>query len=108
MSGARQGPVLSPVDYDAWNRGYMPPTEHVLIDALAFRDAKVITMSSDSKGAIYVVTRGKPTDKRMRAILMQLLEAFDDAPDAAPSEAETALADPTPPLAALDIPRGEN
>jgi hypothetical protein len=27
----------TPVDYDAWNRGYMPPSEHVLIDKLAYR-----------------------------------------------------------------------
>lgn len=94
----RQPPVLSPVDYDAWNRGYMPPTEHVLIDALAYRGAKVITMSSDSTGAIYVVTRGKPTDKRMRAILRELLAAFDEAPAAETDEAVPAApATPTQP-----------
>ncbi len=37
----------------------MPPTEHVLIDALAYRGAKVITMSSGPDGSIYVVTMGK-------------------------------------------------
>ena len=46
------------VDYDAWKRGYMPPSEHVLIDQLAYRGAKVI-MGSDfgDHGAIWVVTR---------------------------------------------------
>lgn len=34
------------VDYDAWKRGYMPPSEHVLIDQLAYRGARVV-MGSD-------------------------------------------------------------
>lgn len=91
MSGQRP-PVLSPVDYDAWNRGYMPPTEHVLIDALSFRGAKVVTMSSGADGSIYVVTQGKPLDKHTRAVLRQLLEVFEEAPAPTPA----APAEPTP------------
>jgi hypothetical protein len=33
--------AMSPVNYKAWQEGYMPPSEHLLIDALSFRGAKV-------------------------------------------------------------------
>lgn len=98
MSGQRP-PVLSPVDYDAWNRGYMPPTEHVLIDALSFRGAKVVTMSSGSDGSIYVVTQGKPLDTRTRAVLRQLLEVFEEAPAVSVEPAPATPQDDGPNLA---------
>jgi hypothetical protein len=48
------------VDYDAWRRGYMPPSEHVLIDKLAFRGAKVIYSTPTSKkGQIWIVVEGQ-------------------------------------------------
>lgn len=57
------------VDYDAWNRGYMPPTEHVLIDQLAYRGARVLMATDFGKhGAIWIVTRDlgnlKPAARR--------------------------------------------
>ena len=50
--------IATVVDYDAWKRGYMPPSEHVLIDQLAYRGARVV-MSTDfgDHGAIWIVTR---------------------------------------------------
>ncbi len=47
---SREGPRLSPVDYDAWNRGYMPPSEHVLIHELIHEGAKVLCSDSASNG----------------------------------------------------------
>ena len=50
--------VLSPVDYEAWRNGYMPPSEHILIDQLAYRGAKVImSMDYGDKGAAWLVMR---------------------------------------------------
>jgi len=47
------------VDYYAWNRGYTPPSEHVLIDQLSYRGARVVMASDWGKdGAIWVVVRG--------------------------------------------------
>lgn len=74
-------PTLSPVDYDAWNRGYMPPSEHILIDQLAHRGACVV-MSSDNgqgKGAIWVVMRDRRVPrKHMRALMVLTLDCLDD------------------------------
>jgi hypothetical protein len=85
MSEASKRPVLSVVDYDAWNRGYMPPSEHILIDQLAYRGARV-KMSSDwgDDGAIWIVIRGKELTREMRLSMRQMLEIFmKDDPSAA-------------------------
>lgn len=49
----------SVVDYDAWKRGYMPPSEHVLIDELSYRGATVNLSSNwgDELG-FWVVAKG--------------------------------------------------
>lgn len=51
--------VLSPVDYDAASRGYMPPSEHLLIDELQFRGARVSFSSGiDPDATWWLVTKG--------------------------------------------------
>ena len=45
------------VDYDAWKRGYMPPSEHLLIDQLAYRGARVNSMSDYGEYAFWIVVR---------------------------------------------------
>lgn len=70
---------LSPVDYEAWRKGYMPPTEHVLIDALAHRDAKVVSMSSFAKGnAWWFVVQGKRPSVKMLNAMWRLLYAEEE------------------------------
>lgn len=47
------------VDYDAWNRGYTPPSEHILIDKLAFHGARVVySMATSMKGQMWIVVEG--------------------------------------------------
>lgn len=53
-----QGPVLSVVDYAAWEKGYMPPSEHILIDQLAYRGARVVMSSDFGDQAYWLVVRG--------------------------------------------------
>ena len=76
----RIGPVLSPVDYDAWERGYMPPSEHILIDQLAYRGARVI-MSNDwgKEGAWWFVVRGALSQKARLAICKYIMETAEFA-----------------------------
>lgn len=68
------------VDYDAWKRGYMPPSEHVLIDQLAYRGARVV-MSTDfgDHGAVWIVTRdvqklSAPVRRALREQIEYILE----------------------------------
>ena len=71
-------PVLSIVDYAAWEKGYMPPTEHALIDQLAYRGAKVVTMSDFGTEAYWLVMRGKFVRGRK---LFAIKQAIEDALD---------------------------
>jgi hypothetical protein len=49
------------VDYEAWNRGYMPPSEHVLIDKLSYRGARVqLSTPVSREHQIWVVIEGPP------------------------------------------------
>lgn len=77
------GPVLSPVDYDAWNRGYMPPSEHVLIDKLAFRGAKVHLSTPISRlHQIWVVIEGPAMTNAQRKAVREVMNLwFEDDPD---------------------------
>ena len=59
---------MSVVDYDAWKRGYMPPTEHVLIHELSHEGAKVIAMSSIGKGTWWLVVKGDLDRKLVAAM----------------------------------------
>ncbi|MGI9297076.1 MAG: hypothetical protein ACR2QC_04160 [Gammaproteobacteria bacterium] len=46
---------MSVVDYAAWKRGYMPPTEHVLIHELEQERGKVIFRTSVDQGSMNIV-----------------------------------------------------
>ena len=76
-----QRPVLSVVDYEAWNRGYMPPTEHALIDALSYRGAKVITASSWETGGFWFVVQGKPLTKAQRTTVRKMMDLWYEVED---------------------------
>jgi hypothetical protein len=67
----------SPVDYEAWRNGYMPPSEHILIDALHRGTAKVSSSfrsSDDGVGwwLVFQNTEGGISSKRA-AVIKQLL-----------------------------------
>jgi hypothetical protein len=84
MAETPKTPVLSVVDYDAWNRGYMPPSEHILIDQLAYRGARV-KLASDwgEQGAIWIVVRGdKNWTRAVRKATREMIDLFfeDDEP----------------------------
>jgi hypothetical protein len=67
-------PHLSVVDYGAWEKGYTPPCEHRLIDALSYRDAKVKFASSVFSTSWWVVAKGEFNEETARDIIgmMQL------------------------------------
>lgn len=70
------------VNYDAWKAGYTPPTEHILIDQLAYRGARVIMMSDwGDDGAYWIVTRGKilsPAVRKQIRLALEMMEADED------------------------------
>jgi len=80
-------PVLSVVDYDAWEKGYMPPSEHVLIDKLSYRGARVV-MSTWLGGdqQLWVVLEGdKPLTQKQRRLMLEMMKIwFDDDEPAQP------------------------
>lgn len=82
------GPVLSIVDYAAWEKGYMPPSEHILIDKLSYRGAKVImSFSVASNEQVWIVLEGgvKLTNSKRKFLLEIMNTWFDldaDEPDA--------------------------
>lgn len=56
-------PVASVVDYAAWEKGYMPPSEHRLIHALSHEGAKVRASSEVVRGSgWWIVTKGDAFD----------------------------------------------
>lgn len=73
------------VDYDAWNKGYTPPSEHVLIDQLAYRGARVVLASDwGEPGAFWIVMRGKRPSPAVRKAMREMLEImFDEEPETA-------------------------
>jgi hypothetical protein len=80
----------SVVDYDAWKRGYMPPTEHVLIDELSYRGAKVVSASVGSDFGWWLVVKGDMDRKKLAHIsksIYIMMEIFDDD-DAAKADEE--------------------
>jgi hypothetical protein len=54
------GPVPSVVDYDAWRKGYMPPSEHILIDKLAYRGDVIVPALKQARDAITLATGATP------------------------------------------------
>lgn len=81
--------TFSVVDYEAWRKGYQPPGEHVLIDALSYRGAEVV--ASSGPGGWWLVMNGKTNRKKLAAIckqihlMMEFLE--EDEKDAAKAAA---------------------
>lgn len=73
------GPVLSIVDYAAWEKGYMPPSEHVLIDQLSYRGARVVMSSDMGDSAYWLVVRGTKLSGR---VLLAVKRAIEDAIEA--------------------------
>lgn len=60
-AGRTRNQVASPVDYDAWNRGYMPPSNHRLIHALMYEGAHVVGSSHVTAGeGWWIVIQGEP------------------------------------------------
>lgn len=74
---------VSVVDYDAWGRGYMPPSEHILIDKLSYRGARVqISTPISREHQIWVVVEGPPmTNKQRKAIREMVNLWFKDEPE---------------------------
>jgi hypothetical protein len=73
--------INSVVDYEAWQKGYMPPSEHILIDQLSYRGAKVILGSDWGEFAIWVVTRGKTPNRAIREKMREMVELAMNAAD---------------------------
>ena len=89
-------PVLSVVDYDAWHKGYMPPSEHVLIDQLSYRGAKVVLSSDVGDTAFWLVTRGeKIKGKTALAIYKMISMALDEMTEADIDDCPEAIYPPT-------------
>jgi len=77
----------SVVDYDAWVKGYMPPTEHVLIDELSHRGAKVVLCATGGERGYWLVLKGYETTRGLRHAMLALaaqIEALEDDVDPQP------------------------
>jgi len=48
----------SPVDYEAWRNGYLPPSEHVLIHELSVGNVKVLASTQCDNWGWWLVVRG--------------------------------------------------
>lgn len=84
-------PVLSVVDYDAWKKGYMPPSEHILIDQLAYRGARVVmSMDWGKHGAVWLVVRDLKLSREARKALLEALHMALEENEPASSLTETA------------------
>lgn len=89
----------SPVDYEAWRNGYMPPTEHVLIHKLSVGEVKVIAMSDygkDAGGWWLVVKGGKRLTAAQRKAMRYLMETMEEIEADEDMVASTVGAPPEP------------
>lgn len=69
----------SVVDYDAWRKGYMPPSEHFLIHELSYGNAKIIMSSDWGASGFWLVTRGgKNLKRKQRLVLFEMLHTIHD------------------------------
>lgn len=85
---------LSPVDYEAWGKGYMPPSAHVLIDKLSYRGARVVMSvqaGTDDGPSWWLVVQGKTTPKMGLQIarLLNEWEVEEEAARVSPNPAES-------------------
>lgn len=81
-------PLASVVDYRAWERGYMPPSEHILIDELSYRGAKVLMSSTSSERGYWLVTKGYEKSAELRKIARVLAAQIASLEEAEEEEAE--------------------
>ena len=65
---------LSPVNYQAWKAGYMPPSEHILIHNLIYEGARIVGSIDVNGSAFWLVVRGKPKDRRVANLLIKMME----------------------------------
>ena len=82
-------PQLSVVDYAAWEKGYMPPSEHVLVHMLSHEGAKVCCSTSGSGFSWWLVVKGDVDRKKLAKIGKILHEQMcilddDDEPETTP------------------------
>lgn len=96
MRDAPKQPPESVVDYRAWARGYVPPSEHLLIDQLAYRGARVICMSDwGDDGAFWVVMRGQTPSPAVRKSMRDMMELiFEERHECSP-ETKSPTTSPT-------------
>lgn len=95
MSNRPDRPIASPVDYQAWSRGYMPTSEHVLIDALHREQAKVISSTGIIRDErIWIVAQNRDLSPRALRRLRQMVEELDGI--FAEEEAATDPSEPVP------------
>ena len=74
--------VKSIVDYDAWRKGYVPPSEHVLIDELSYRGAKVVLASTGGACDFWlVIKQDRPLSRKQRKAMLTLIEMGVDELD---------------------------
>lgn len=80
-------PLPTVVDYAAWEKGYMPPSEHILIDELSYRGARVVLSTSLSREhTMWFVVKGPPLTNKQRKMLRDIMAIwFDDEPEPEPS-----------------------
>ena len=78
----------SPVDYEAWRKGYMPPSEHVLIHELSAEGAKVIASSSLGGSSWWLVVKGKTLTPAQRKAIRYLMENMDEDDETEPATSQ--------------------
>jgi hypothetical protein len=84
----------TPVDYDAWNRGYMPPSEHVLIDKLAYRGARVVLSTPLGRDRqMWVVLEGPSLTNKERKHLREMVNLMFEDEDEPAQESEASTND---------------
>lgn len=66
---------ISPVNYKAWQEGYLPPSEHVLIHSLIYDGAKVLTSLRYEKFCFWVVTRGNIPTGTKGKLFVHMIES---------------------------------
>lgn len=69
------------VDYEAWKKGYMPPSDHILIHKLSYEEAHIkMSMNFDSY-EWWLVLQGDPTLDQLKGIarcIKGLIEAEEE------------------------------
>ncbi len=74
----------------------MPPSEHVLIDALHYRGAKVeMSCSVGKEEKVWVVYQGKEFSRKARWHLMRMMQELDAILDEEPEDAADPALAPT-------------